>query len=87
MTTKKGRKPRGIKLSGRPSQNMCTCLSFQCDPMGMSPMFQAKIERNRENGGCPSCGGNPCKCKSTMSKKRDMDIVKEYDNRYARHFK
>lgn len=63
---KKQRKPRGIKLNGQPSLDMCTCYSFHCDPMTVSSAFSAKIDRRRAAGLCPSCGGKKCKCKSSL---------------------
>ena len=67
MHNKKDRKPRGIKLNGERSMDMCTgCIAFGCDPMAMSPRFQNKINKRIELGLCPACGSNPCKCKSKL---------------------
>lgn len=65
MRVKKKRKPRGRKLNGQRSRDMCShCFSFNCDPMGMSRAFQAKVDRRRRQGLCGACGHNPCRCKS-----------------------
>lgn len=62
---KKKRKPRGIKLNGQRSQDMCPyCLTFNCDSLGISSKLAAKFDKRRAEGKCPSCGNNPCKCKS-----------------------
>lgn len=61
---KKKRKPRGWKLDGTRSEDMCTCLRFRCDPDGISPKLRAKFDKRIAEGKCPSCGNNPCKCKS-----------------------
>lgn len=64
---KKKRKPRGVKLNGRKSQDMCPdCFSFNCDPMSMSKKFQDKIRGRRQKGLCGACGHTPCSCKSSM---------------------
>lgn len=69
----KKRKPRGYKLTGEKSQDMCPgCIAFHCDPMSMSRKFQAKIRKRIGAGVCPACGAKPivkygrkiCKCKS-----------------------
>lgn len=65
MKLKKARKPRGKKLSGYPSMDMCPhCIAFGCDPMAMSDKFQAKMDRRSRAGVCRACGHNPCRCKS-----------------------
>jgi len=65
MKTKKARKPRGTKLNGRPSYNLCPhCYGYGCDPMTMSREFQAKIDRRLKAGVCAACGHKPCRCKS-----------------------
>lgn len=62
---KKKRKPRGIKLNGRKSYDLCSCcFSYNCDPLTMSRKFSAKIRKRLKAGLCPACGHNPCKCKS-----------------------
>ncbi len=63
----KKRKPRGIKKNGRKGEDLCPwCLSFNCDPGTMSEKFQAKVRKRLDQGLCPSCGTNPCKCKSNI---------------------
>lgn len=67
VKAKKKRKPRGMKLDGTPSMDMCPyCIAFNCDPMGMSLPFQKKIDTRKAQGLCPACGANPCKCKSSL---------------------
>jgi len=67
---KKVRKPRGIKLNGHYSMDMCTgCIAFGCDPMAMSRAFQEKKARRDNANVCVSCGNNPCKCKSSLDLK------------------
>ena len=66
---KKGRKPRSVKADGvHMGMDMCPhCIAFNCDPLSMSPKFRNKIGKRLENNLCPSCGKNPCKCKSSDS--------------------
>lgn len=46
-------------------QDLCPyCLSFGCDGVNMSPKFERKMRKRREQGLCPSCGHQPCRCKS-----------------------
>jgi hypothetical protein len=71
MKVKKARKPRGFKLNGHRSDDMCTCFSFGCDPMAMSHKFTAKINKRLRAGLCGACGSNPCKCKSSLTIKRE----------------
>lgn len=67
MLVKKARKPRGIKLNGERSYDMCPCcLSFNCDPMTNSHKFQAKLDKRSDAGQCRSCGSVKCKCKSSL---------------------
>ena len=67
MKTQKLRKPRGIKLNGNPSLDMCPhCYAFQCDPMTMSVKFQNKIRQRLDKGQCGACGHQPCTCKSKL---------------------
>lgn len=62
---KKKRKPRGIKLNGKLSYDMCPhCYAYGCDPWAMSDKFRAKINRRFKAGQCPACGSKECKCKS-----------------------
>lgn len=64
----KPRKPRGIKLNGERSEDYCTgCYMRGCDPFGNSPAYYNKIHKRLEAGLCPSCGHNPCRCKSKLS--------------------
>ncbi len=64
---KKKRKSRGVKLNGHKSLDMCPCcLSFHCNPMFISLKLKAKFNKRMENGKCPACGNNPCKCKSQL---------------------
>lgn len=63
----KQRKPRGIKLNGQRSLDMCTCYSFHCDPMTVSRKFSAKISARHRAGVHPPCGTSPCTCKSSLS--------------------
>jgi hypothetical protein len=72
----KRRKPRGIKLNGQPSQDMCSCYSFGCDPMSMSREFNAKMDRRYNEGVHRACGTNPCSCKSNSDlPKRAKQVV------------
>lgn len=69
---KKARKPRGIKLNGDRSMDLCKgCLSFGCDPMADSRECAAKKDMRSEQGVCLSCGADPCKCKSSLDVKPD----------------
>lgn len=64
---KKARKPRGWKLTGIRSEDMCKgCLSFDCDPFTDGFRWRKKKEKRLDAGLCPSCGHNPCACKSTL---------------------
>lgn len=71
VTIKKVRKPRGLKLDGRMSYDMCDCcISYGCDPMAHgNPFFIAKKAKRSEQGLCRSCGKNPCGCKSVRAEK------------------
>lgn len=72
---KKVCKPRGIKLNGERSEDMCEgCCSFGCDPMSMSVEYIKKMSKRQDAGVCPSCGANPCKCKSSLSAKPVVPI-------------
>lgn len=90
---KKVRKPRGYKLNGRKSRDMCSgCHSFGCDPAADSPEWAAKKYRRQAAGVCVSCGANPCKCKSSLdarppkyqgdiskeARKGDKEVLKRY---------
>lgn len=66
MKLKKPRKPRGIKLNGKPSYDLCEhCYGYACDPFSMSEKFRNKIDRRLKSKLCPSCGAKECKCKSS----------------------
>ena len=68
VKVKKARKPRGKKLDGSKSLDMCPhCLSFQCDPTMMSHKFSDKMSKRSRMGVCRACGSNPCICKSSLS--------------------
>lgn len=63
----KPRKPRGIKLNGKKSYNMCPdCYMPGCDPFGGSKEYRQKIDKRLREGKCPACGQAKCQCKSTM---------------------
>lgn len=65
MKHKKKRKPRGKKLNGLDSYDLCEyCYSYGCDHMSMSDKFNAKIRKRMKEGKCPACGGKECFCKS-----------------------
>ena len=62
----KKRKPRGIKLNGHKSYDMCDgCYMPHCDPFAASPAYREKIYKRLHEGKCPACGQVKCKCKST----------------------
>lgn len=70
MRQVKPRKPRGIKLNGQRSMDLCPyCYSFGCNPMSMSHAFSEKIRKRLDNGQCPSCGKPKafCSCKSSLN--------------------
>ena len=70
MNYPKKRQPRGTKLDGRKSYDMCTgCYMPFCDPFAASPLYRAKIEKRLREGRCPACGQVECKCKSTILSK------------------
>ncbi len=67
MYSPKARKPRGIKLNGNPSYDLCPhCYTYRCDPGSMSHAFNTKIARRLAQGVCPACGRDPCRCKSRL---------------------
>jgi hypothetical protein len=56
-TKRRRRKPRGMKLDGTKSLDMCPyCLSFHCDSASMSRKFSEKVSHRLSRGVCPSCG-------------------------------
>lgn len=71
----KPRKPRGKKMDGSPSLDMCSCFAFYCDPSTMSREFDAKIRRRRSAGVCLCCGAKPCICKSSRLVKVPRMVV------------
>lgn len=85
---KKVRKPRGFKLDGTQSLDMCSgCIAFGCDPMAMSRAFRDKKDKRRSLGVCVSCGNTPCRCKSSLGSKpqtishRDALIAIDKENK------
>jgi hypothetical protein len=63
----KKRKPRGVKLNGKQSYDMCPyCYMPHCDSFAVSSKYYLKIEKRLEQGLCPACGQIKCKCKSTI---------------------
>lgn len=66
MGVKKERKPRGIKMNGQKSLDMCTCFSFHVNPCTVSRKFKEKIEKRLKAGLCGACGNKKCKCKSKL---------------------
>lgn len=67
---KRGVGGNGFKQDGKtPSLDLCDyCYSFCCDPMLMSSKFKAKLDNRTRQNICPSCGNNPCKCKSYLNR-------------------
>lgn len=86
---KKERKPRGIKLNGRESYDMCEhCVSYGCDPYSHNnPYFNDK-KMNRSKGGvCISCGSKNCKCKSSLKVNKENRLRKEKEIRNVKYKK
>lgn len=74
----KPRKPRGIKLSGEKSYNLCPCCySPYCDPFLRHP----NVERRLRAGLCPACGKpkGGCSCRSSLKAKSPIMVT--HDNR------
>jgi hypothetical protein len=74
----KKRKPRGIKLDGSRSLDMCTCYSFHCDPATVSRKFSDKMRMRYGKGVHRACGSNPCTCKSSLLRgyrAKNIDII------------
>lgn len=70
MKQVKPRKPRGVKLNGQRSYDMCPhCYMPGCDPFGGSEKYRRKIQMRLEKGLCPACGHNLCRCKSKLGLK------------------
>lgn len=74
----KPRKPRGIKLSGEKSYNLCPCCySPYCDPFLRHP----NVERRLRAGLCPACGKPKGRCSCRSSLKAKSPIMVTHDNR------
>jgi len=72
----KPRKPRGIKLNGERSLDMCPgCHSFYCDPMTDSIEWMKKKEKRIKANVCIACGQNPCRCKSKLEITRPILVT------------
>lgn len=86
MKVPKKRKPRGTKLNGYKSYDMCPdCYMPGCDPFGGSRLYQEKVRRRLREGKCPACGHEVCQCKSTiLSEKRwierELNRRKNHEN-------
>lgn len=81
------RQDRGVKLNGEKSLDLCTgCYSFHCDPMSMSPAFQAKIHDRLRQGRCPACGKPKgfCSCKSVLAGHGEVKKVMTHNNKKLR---
>jgi hypothetical protein len=66
LTSKKKRKPRGIKKNGHKSYDLCPCcFSPGCDPMANTPKFNAMVRDRLSRGVCVACNHKPCTCKSS----------------------
>lgn len=77
----KPRKPRGLKLSGEKSYNLCPgCYSPYCDPSLRHP----NVERRLRAGLCPACGKpkDRCSCRSSLEAK--VPIMVTHNNRKER---
>lgn len=67
MAFKKKRKPRGTKLNGKQSYDMCPHYYMpHCDPFATSSKYRLKINGRLKQGLCPACGQIKCRCKSTI---------------------
>ena len=79
----KPRKPRGRKLNGQESYDMCTCCFMpECDYFAASPLYREKIDQRLMKGKCPACGRIPCKCKSKLTIKNTSMVT--HNNKKAR---
>lgn len=59
----KKRKPRGRKLKGYNSYNLCPyCYGRNCDSYLQPP----KVSERLLKGLCPACGHKQCTCKSSL---------------------
>ena len=80
MRVVKPRKPRGRKLNGEESYDMCPgCYMPYCDPFAASRLYSQKIDQRLEKGECPACGHNPCRCKSSIYAK--VPIIVTHNNK------
>lgn len=85
MKFRKQRKPRGIKLNGRKSYDMCTgCYMPHCDPFAASPKYREKIEKRLREGKCPACGHYHCRCKSTILSPEEFARKEKARHEFAR---
>jgi hypothetical protein len=44
-----------------------------CDPFAASAEYRAKISKRQEQGLCPACGQEECKCKSTILSEKEWE--------------
>lgn len=80
----KPRKPRGRKLNGYKSYDLCPhCYSRGCDPMAQSPKFYDMVQRRLQAGVCVACGYNPCRCKS--SRLNRTNEIQTHNNKRTKH--
>lgn len=79
---KKQRKPRGYKLNGQRSLDMCRCcFAFHCDPSSMSKKFRNKVRDRVRRGCCGACGHSPCTCKSSLSMGINQKKLEEFQRK------
>ena len=72
----KPRKPRGTKLNGEKSYDMCEgCYMPFCDSFAASEKYRHKIHSRLKTGVCPACGHNPCRCKSKLHTKTSVIVT------------
>ena len=75
---KKQRKPRNWKQRGGLSYDWCPyCFRPYCDPLGLSPHIEKKIDKRIDEGLCPACGHYPCTCKSCGRSKDAQEYLEE----------
>ena len=85
MKVLKKRKPRGTKLNGQKSYDMCPdCYMPGCDPFGGSKLYRDKIEKRLKEGKCPACGQVDCKCKSTILSPKRWEERENRRKEYAK---
>lgn len=78
MRYQKPRKPRGLKLSGEKSYDLCPhCYAPHCD----SFFRNRNVEDRLKKGLCPACGQptGHCKCKSKLGIQNP--IIKTHNNK------